>query len=1007
MSNFGNGISPSDLKPHQNISSLYSQIKRSSSSKCTSLVNAVLNRELYFNAICEVGAFSSCNNKVSGRARVRRATTAIEEFLEDISIRQHLSPINDCKESKEMDLMPALADLQPSILIDGTRTSTCASISCDQNYIATAHGDHTVKIFDLDTNELLRELSGHPRTVWAVKFNPSNANILASCCWGGEVRVWAVHAEEEEYNGYKCISYASPPRYERATNVHVNDPMMSADTWASNASRGTSTGDPINASDKNHERSGHAYIKNNSNRCKTHNIYSGIREKDTGRAGCLAILRLGNREVLSLDFSPCGSFLAICVTNELRMWQWKDAMPCDKHQGEEYLECNRVDHSGGALEPARAENGSPPHQERSMTSASLGWLDSQSGEKIKGLSPRVITHARNLRHVQFSRDGALLFVAAPDSPAPTLQARNSKDASISMNVNGTKAEAGGFVAGASTRGHLECQGVEPDDPSIPKHWFRHSLHQICNKSRGNRLLPDCYSMLQAKHGDAVLPLRSTRTAQKSVRVIVRLYAIPVEALGLWSYTGEEPMLASTSDKECSGSFDFVQSGMLALTERYSPWLDSYNTVLPEIAVYSGGGFDLSKCGNKLLCCAVMYSSPHGAVVPPCADETGEAAVACGRTHSAIDAHTTVDSSADLDLKDLSLALDRLRLRSRNATAAQLPQPPLRTTLAASTQLLPPLPQKQWRIVDSRAAELPYGTEKSFHICSVDISYLSDIVAQKQIGRACPVGSAADSFSTARHNGTLQVEERESFSGLGNNRHLIRSMSIVSTIAPNTAQCQCGTTRRSLQLAQQRTQTGQGEHFPCLRILARREISEENMVRLSSLRYGSSTAHRYVLAGYIRSVRAPHAGSSTTVSSLDSQVPASARARTSTQAAASSMRTPSASADGNRFSSDSVHPSPKTPATSYTLSAAAVCEILQDTGAMGDAPCADYVGPSSNEVLAVTAQMEPSQLLPLSVIESSDAINMALWHPLPGRGVFCAGMDGSLKYYHHSYPAHAV
>ena len=33
-------------------------------------------------------------------------------------------------------------------------------------------------------------LVGHPRTPWTVKFHPSDPNMVASGCLGGELRIW-------------------------------------------------------------------------------------------------------------------------------------------------------------------------------------------------------------------------------------------------------------------------------------------------------------------------------------------------------------------------------------------------------------------------------------------------------------------------------------------------------------------------------------------------------------------------------------------------------------------------------------------------------------------------------------------------------------------------------------------------------------------------------------------------------------------------------------------------
>lgn len=59
-------------------------------------------------------------------------------------------------------------------------------------FLASTHGDHTVKVFHYATNELIKELHGHPRTPWTVKYHSFDSNIIASGCLGFEVRVWDI-----------------------------------------------------------------------------------------------------------------------------------------------------------------------------------------------------------------------------------------------------------------------------------------------------------------------------------------------------------------------------------------------------------------------------------------------------------------------------------------------------------------------------------------------------------------------------------------------------------------------------------------------------------------------------------------------------------------------------------------------------------------------------------------------------------------------------------------------
>ena len=69
-----------------------------------------------------------------------------------------------------------------------TVSSTIAIATApDGQLFATTHGDHTVKVFEFSTTNCVEVFNGHPRTPWTVKFHPSNADIVASGCLGGQV----------------------------------------------------------------------------------------------------------------------------------------------------------------------------------------------------------------------------------------------------------------------------------------------------------------------------------------------------------------------------------------------------------------------------------------------------------------------------------------------------------------------------------------------------------------------------------------------------------------------------------------------------------------------------------------------------------------------------------------------------------------------------------------------------------------------------------------------------
>ena len=78
---------------------------------------------------------------------------------------------------------------------DSIRSTLCMAISGDARYLASGHGDHSIRIFDLYSFRCVQTLIGHQRTVFSLDFHPKDPNILVSCCWGGDVRVWAINTE--------------------------------------------------------------------------------------------------------------------------------------------------------------------------------------------------------------------------------------------------------------------------------------------------------------------------------------------------------------------------------------------------------------------------------------------------------------------------------------------------------------------------------------------------------------------------------------------------------------------------------------------------------------------------------------------------------------------------------------------------------------------------------------------------------------------------------------------
>ncbi|XP_065567126.1 uncharacterized protein LOC136031452 [Artemia franciscana] len=81
-----------------------------------------------------------------------------------------------------------------------SRTTFLSAFSADGLTVATTHGDHSIRIFDVRSRRLIQTLRGHPRTPWTVKFHPVVNTLLVSGCLAGHVRVWDIlNGESERY----------------------------------------------------------------------------------------------------------------------------------------------------------------------------------------------------------------------------------------------------------------------------------------------------------------------------------------------------------------------------------------------------------------------------------------------------------------------------------------------------------------------------------------------------------------------------------------------------------------------------------------------------------------------------------------------------------------------------------------------------------------------------------------------------------------------------------------
>lgn len=72
----------------------------------------------------------------------------------------------------------------------------CVAASPDGKQIATAGDDFVIRLFDVQSQKLIRRMEGHDGSVFAVAWNPDGSQ-LASACWDGTVKTWDVETARE------------------------------------------------------------------------------------------------------------------------------------------------------------------------------------------------------------------------------------------------------------------------------------------------------------------------------------------------------------------------------------------------------------------------------------------------------------------------------------------------------------------------------------------------------------------------------------------------------------------------------------------------------------------------------------------------------------------------------------------------------------------------------------------------------------------------------------------
>lgn len=160
------------------------------------------------------------------------------------------------------------------------------AFSPDGRTVASTHGDHTVKITCCNTGALIRNLEGHPRTPWTVKYHPTKPNLVASGCLGFQVRVWDWNygMANRDLNGHLIVAH-------RDVNGHLIE-------------NGNGNG--------------------NSNSGTEFNCVEDQYNYENGKGVCLSMIRLTS-SIISLSFHPTGSLLAVASGHSLHLWVYDDA----------------------------------------------------------------------------------------------------------------------------------------------------------------------------------------------------------------------------------------------------------------------------------------------------------------------------------------------------------------------------------------------------------------------------------------------------------------------------------------------------------------------------------------------------------------------------------------------------------------------------------------------------------------------------------------------------------
>ena len=205
-----------------------------------------------------------------------RSELSLEQNRQELRRRRHRSRQQQ-QEEQQIPILGNESDDSDSSSSTNAATDTAIStisisFSPDGRTVASTHGDHTVKITCCNTGTLIRNLEGHPRTPWTVKYHPTKPNLVASGCLGFQVRVW---------------------------------------DWNYRSSVDTST-----------------TTTNNNNDSSANNINKDNEEKNEydyhlGKGVLIAMYRF-TKSIISLSFHPTGSVLGVSSGEFLYLWAYDE-----------------------------------------------------------------------------------------------------------------------------------------------------------------------------------------------------------------------------------------------------------------------------------------------------------------------------------------------------------------------------------------------------------------------------------------------------------------------------------------------------------------------------------------------------------------------------------------------------------------------------------------------------------------------------------------------------------